>query len=63
MDYVKYNGELDFDSIIKWMKNGFNYDGVVNLGTMIEIRNAREKSGEFKYLYPGFSEESQFFVK
>ncbi|MGE4777107.1 glycosyltransferase [Yersinia enterocolitica] len=61
--YVKSNSGLDFDSIIKWMKNGFNYDGVVNLGTMIEIRNAREKSGGFEYLYPGTSEESQFFVK
>ncbi|MGT3163929.1 hypothetical protein ACVST0_02690 [Yersinia enterocolitica] len=63
IDYVKSNSGLDFDSIIKWMKNGFNYDGVVNLGTMIEIRNAREKSGGFEYLYPGASEENQFFVK
>ncbi|WP_260503463.1 glycosyltransferase [Yersinia enterocolitica] len=61
--YVKSNSGLDFDSIIKWMKNGFNYDGVVNLGTMIEIRNAREKSGGFEHLYPGASEENQFFVK
>ncbi|HEN3251099.1 TPA: glycosyltransferase [Yersinia enterocolitica] len=63
IDYVKSNSGLDFDSIIKWMKNGFNYDGVVNLGTMIEIRNAREKSGGFEYLYHGVSEENQLFVK
>ncbi|CNC89182.1 glycoside hydrolase family protein [Yersinia frederiksenii] len=46
--YVNFGGKLDFDSLIKWMKNGFNYDGVVNLGTMIELKNASGTSGSYE---------------
>ncbi|NIL00628.1 glycosyltransferase [Yersinia aleksiciae] len=56
--YVKSNGALDFDSVIKWMKNGFNYDGVVNLGTMIDISNASDKSSGFEFSYSEISEEN-----
>ncbi|HDL7646032.1 TPA: glycosyltransferase [Yersinia enterocolitica] len=56
--YVKSSGDLDFDSVIKWMKNGFNYDGVVNLGTMIDIRNASDKSIGFEFSHSEMCEEN-----
>ncbi|MDO2686783.1 hypothetical protein [Escherichia coli] len=44
VNYYNSIGKFDFDTIISWLKDGFNYDGVVSLSTVISLRNVYLKN-------------------
>ncbi len=57
--YLNTKQTINYDNLITWMKNNFNYDGVVSLETMVHLRN-NSIGSNYKIKYTDASIKTSF---